>query len=41
MRASAEYRAEVLGNLMQRYWLDSQGVQAINLESLRRVEEVA
>jgi len=23
----------VLGNLLQRLWLDSQGVQAINLES--------
>lgn len=33
MRASAAYRSEVLGNLMQRFWLESQGVQQINLES--------
>ena len=33
MRASAAYRSEVLGNLMQRFWLESQGTQAINLES--------
>jgi xanthine dehydrogenase small subunit len=33
MRASAEYRATVLGNLMQRFWLESQGMQQINLES--------
>jgi xanthine dehydrogenase small subunit len=33
MRASASYRTEVLGNLLQRYWLESQGVQQINLES--------
>jgi len=33
MRASAAYRTEVLGNLMHRFWLESQGTQAINLES--------
>ncbi len=33
MRASAAYRSEVLGNLLQRFWLESQGVQQINLES--------
>ena len=33
MRASSAYRSEVLGNLLQRYWLESQGVQQINLES--------
>ncbi len=33
MRASAAYRSEVLGNLMQRFWLESQGVQQINLEN--------
>ncbi len=33
MRATAGYRSEVLGNLLQRYWLESQGVQQINLES--------
>ena len=33
MRASAAYRSEVLGNLMQRFWLESQGMARINLES--------
>ena len=33
MRASSAYRSEVLGNLLQRYWLESQGMQQINLES--------
>jgi xanthine dehydrogenase small subunit len=33
MRASSAYRSEVLGNLLQRYWLESQGVEQINLES--------
>ena len=33
MRASAAYRTAVLGNLLQRYWLESQGLQAINLAS--------
>ena len=33
MRASASYRVQVLGNLLQRYWLESQGVPQINLES--------
>jgi xanthine dehydrogenase small subunit len=33
MRASSSYRMQVLGNLMQRFWLESQGVQNINLES--------
>jgi xanthine dehydrogenase small subunit len=32
MRASAAYRSEVLGNLVQRFWLESQGLQHINLE---------
>ena len=35
MRASAAYRREVLGNLMQRFWLESQGLQQINLESFQ------
>ena len=39
MRASAAYRAEVLGNLMQRFWLESQGHKQINLESFRLHEE--
>ncbi|WP_091999296.1 xanthine dehydrogenase small subunit [Polaromonas sp. OV174] len=33
MRASAAYRLQVLGNLLQRYWLESQGLQQINLAS--------
>ena len=32
MRASASYRREVLGNLMRRFWLETQGATAINLE---------
>ncbi|CAA9406923.1 MAG: Xanthine dehydrogenase iron-sulfur subunit / Xanthine dehydrogenase, FAD binding subunit [uncultured Ramlibacter sp.] len=32
MRASAAYRSEVLGNLLQRFWLESQGANDINLE---------
>jgi xanthine dehydrogenase small subunit len=34
MRASAAYRHTVLGNLLQRFWLESQGQRAINLESV-------
>jgi xanthine dehydrogenase small subunit len=34
MRASAAYRSEVLGNLMQRFWLESRGMRQINLESV-------
>jgi xanthine dehydrogenase small subunit len=33
MRASGDYRREVLGNLLQRYWLESQGLQQINLQA--------
>ncbi len=33
MRASASYRHTVLGNLMQRFWLESQGNPCVNLES--------
>ena len=33
MRASAGYRRQVLGNLLQRFWLETQGVTGINLES--------
>ena len=33
MRASSEYRCEVLGNLLQRYWLESQGLEQINLQT--------
>jgi xanthine dehydrogenase small subunit len=41
MRASSAYRSEVLGNLMQRFWLETQGVQRINLESFRLEEAIA
>ena len=41
MRASSAYRAEVLGNLMQRFWLETQGLQHINLESFRVQEAIA
>jgi len=41
MRASASYRSTVLGNLMQRFWLESQGETAINLESFAVQEEAA
>ncbi|HUR87500.1 MAG TPA: xanthine dehydrogenase small subunit [Ramlibacter sp.] len=34
MRASSRYRSEALGNLMQRFWLESQGVTGINLEAV-------
>ena len=34
MRASSAYRREVLGNLLWRYWLDSQGNTATDLQSL-------
>ena len=33
MRASAAYRSQVLGNLLQRFWLESQGQTGLNLES--------
>lgn len=33
MRASAAYRRQVLGNLMTRFWLESEGMSSINLES--------
>ena len=32
MRASSAYRTQVLGNLLLRFWLESQGQQQINLE---------
>jgi xanthine dehydrogenase small subunit len=41
MRASSAYRMEVLGNLLQRYWLESQGLTAINLESFVLTGEAA
>lgn len=33
MRASSAYRLQVLGNLLQRFWLETQGMMDINLES--------
>ena len=33
MRATSAYRTQVLGNLLERFWLESQGLQQINLES--------
>jgi xanthine dehydrogenase small subunit len=41
MRASAAYRTEVLGNLLQRYWLESQGQQIVSLERLTPSELAA
>ncbi|MGB4117705.1 MAG: FAD binding domain-containing protein [Polaromonas sp.] len=35
MRASSAYRTQVLGNLLERFWLESQGMQQINLESFK------
>ncbi len=34
MRASAEYRSTVLGNLLQRFWLESQGTVQTDLRDL-------
>ena len=33
MRASSSYRTQVVGNLLQRFWLESQGDAPVNLES--------
>jgi len=33
MRASSNYRVQVLGNLLQRFWLESQGVTHVSLET--------
>jgi xanthine dehydrogenase small subunit len=41
MRASAAYRSEVLGNLVQRFWLESQGARQVNLESFSLQETAA
>ena len=35
MRASSSYRRQALGNLLQRFWLESQGEQHINLEAFK------
>ena len=34
MRASAQYRSQVLVNLLQRAWLESKGLSTITLEEL-------
>jgi xanthine dehydrogenase small subunit len=34
MRASADYRRQVLGHLLQRLWLQTQGHEGLNLESV-------
>ena len=34
MRASADYRRQVLGNLLQRFWLETQGQGLVTLEAL-------
>jgi xanthine dehydrogenase small subunit len=41
MRASAAYRTEVLGNLLQRFWLESQGNADTSLELLELIGEAA
>ena len=41
MRASGGYRSQVLGNLLQRFWLESQGATGINLETPESLDEVA
>jgi xanthine dehydrogenase small subunit len=38
MRASAAYRRQVLGSLMRRLWLESQGTGTIRLEGLQALE---
>jgi xanthine dehydrogenase small subunit len=34
MRASSSYRREVLGNLLWRFWLESQGQADVDLQAL-------
>ncbi len=41
MRASAHYRQTVLGNLLRRFWLESQGTRGINLEHHQDLEALA
>ena len=41
MRASAAYRSAVLGNLLQRYWLERQGGAEIDLQQLNALEVAA
>ena len=35
MRASAAYRRQVLGNLLWRFWLESQGTPAMDIHALQ------
>ena len=35
MRATGAYRSQVLGNLLERFWLESQGMQQINLQTFK------
>ena len=37
----AAYRREVLGNLVKRFWLESQGATGINLERIDALEVLA
>lgn len=41
MRASAAYRTQVLGNLLQRFWLENQGVAEVSLAALTLAGENA
>ncbi len=41
MRASAAYRRTVLGNLLQRFWLEDNGLQQVSLATLVLDEELA
>ncbi len=41
MRASGTYRRALLSNLMQRYWLESQGMEAVSLERFQPQEDAA
>ncbi len=38
MRASSAYRSTVLGNLLQRFWLESQGIARTDLRTLQPLE---
>jgi xanthine dehydrogenase small subunit len=41
MRASAAYRSTVLGNLLQRFWLESQGTTQVDIRSLNLLDGTA
>lgn len=40
MRASGDYRRTVLGSLLQRFWLESQGQAVVSVENFRLQEAV-